>query len=242
MLPTDGDPCQELTPLERPRFFAGQILTEQDLRDAQEYLRGKDKRHSRYLHGFGVVCGLRVVPASPPHRQRVVVEPGLALDPWGREIVFPEAVEFALPGSEGGRSESFFLVLEYREMPTHPVPVPGPEEEQVASRMRETYALGLRREPPEGEGHTSREFCKRLQEAIREGMGAGRLHALLGEWVSQPCRPCMPDPAVTLARIDLPARGAITAAEINNWSHRPLALSADRVLQILVCALVGLER
>jgi hypothetical protein len=242
MTHADAEPCQELTPLERPRYFAGQMLTEQDLRDEQAYHRGKGKQHNRYLHGYGVVCGLRVVPTSPPRRGNVVVEAGLALDPWGREIVVPEAVEFELARSEEGRTGSFFLVLEYRETPTDLVPAPGPEEERVARRIRESYALGLRREPAEGDDRASREFCERLAEAIREGMGAERLHALLSEWVSQPCRPCVPDPAVTLARIDLPARGAITATRIDNWSHRRLALSADRVLQILLCALVGLER
>jgi hypothetical protein len=153
MIHADADPCQELTPLKRPRYFAGQMLTEQDLRDGQAYVRGKDKQHNRYLHGYGVVCGLRVVPASPPRRRRVVVEAGLALDPWGREIVVPEAVEFELAGPEVGRTGSFFLVIDYREGATDLVPVPGPpdpQEERVASRIRETYALALRREPPEG--------------------------------------------------------------------------------------------
>lgn len=44
----------------RNRFFAGRLLTAEDLKLEQEYLREKQKRHNRYLHGFGVVFGLEV--------------------------------------------------------------------------------------------------------------------------------------------------------------------------------------
>jgi hypothetical protein len=251
----DRDPCQELTPAKRNSYFSGQLLTEDDFREEQEYFRGKGKRHNRYLHGYGVVCGLRVVPAGPSQPMCVVVEPGLALDAWGREIVVPEPVEFDL-GERGcrgalgitGRTESPFLVVEYRESPADFVPVlpgpaqPGSQEESAASRILEAFELGLRREPPEVGDRVDLELCELLADGIRQGAGVERLHRLLCEIVSQPCRPCEPDPGVTLARIDLPARGAVTDAQIDNCSHRHLALSADRLLQVLLCTLGSLGR
>jgi len=80
-------PCPECGGLEclcRPRFFAGQLLTEDDLNLLNHYIIEKNKLHNRYLHGWGVVCGLEVVcdPCSG-----VVVNPGYALSPCGEDII-----------------------------------------------------------------------------------------------------------------------------------------------------------
>ena len=53
--------CGGLECLCRPRFFAGQLLSEEDLRALDHYIIEKNKLHNRYLHGWGVVCGLEVV-------------------------------------------------------------------------------------------------------------------------------------------------------------------------------------
>jgi hypothetical protein len=49
-----------MTTAVRPRYFAGQLLSEVDLRDEQAYQIAKQRLHNRYLHGYGVVCGLQV--------------------------------------------------------------------------------------------------------------------------------------------------------------------------------------
>ena len=56
-------PCPDCGGLEclcRPRFFAGQLLTEQDLNRLDNYILAKNRLHNRYLVGHGVVCGLEV--------------------------------------------------------------------------------------------------------------------------------------------------------------------------------------
>src|SRR5215468_10182302 len=56
-------PCPDCGGLEclcRPRFFAGQLLTEQDLNRLDQYIIAKNRLHNRYLVGHGVVCGLEV--------------------------------------------------------------------------------------------------------------------------------------------------------------------------------------
>src|SRR5690242_3026460 len=52
--------CGGLECLCRPRFFAGQLLTADDLNRLEGYILQKNKLHNRYLHGWGVVCGLEV--------------------------------------------------------------------------------------------------------------------------------------------------------------------------------------
>ncbi|GAB3744266.1 hypothetical protein GCM10027598_78540 [Amycolatopsis oliviviridis] len=70
----------------RPRFFTGQLLTEDDLTLLTDYVAGKDRLHNRTLSGPGVVCGLEVFCDSCPGGT-VSVRPGHALDCCGNDIV-----------------------------------------------------------------------------------------------------------------------------------------------------------
>lgn len=47
---------------DRLNYFYGQLLSVDDLRTEQAYFREKLKLHNRCLHGYGALCGLRVVP------------------------------------------------------------------------------------------------------------------------------------------------------------------------------------
>jgi hypothetical protein len=91
------DPCEEpCTPrcpacgglqcLCRPRFFPGQLLTDDDLNRLERYVVEKNKLHNRYLHGWGVACGLEVV-CDPCDPRGVIVRTGYALSPCGDDIV-----------------------------------------------------------------------------------------------------------------------------------------------------------
>lgn len=77
--------CGGLECLCRPRFFPGQLLTEEDLNRLDHYIVGKNRLHNRYLHGWGVVCGLEVV--CHPCPGEVTVRSGYALSPCGDDIV-----------------------------------------------------------------------------------------------------------------------------------------------------------
>jgi hypothetical protein len=79
--------CQGLTSLVRPRFVAGQVLTEVDLMELERYAVAAHRMHNRYLHGWGIVCGLDLV--CEDCGDGAVVRPGYALDPCGRDLVVP---------------------------------------------------------------------------------------------------------------------------------------------------------
>src|SRR5512147_266624 len=76
----------------RPQFFAGQLLTEEDLLLLNQYVVEKNRLHNRYLFGEGVACGLEVVE-HPCEPRKVIVNPGYALDCCGNDIVVPCPVE-----------------------------------------------------------------------------------------------------------------------------------------------------
>lgn len=93
----EKDPCRksecvcDTCWIQRPRFFNGQLLTDVDLKTGLDYVIEKNKLHNRYLHGWGVVCGLKVkcYPCCQGHGSsgKVVVEPGYAIDCCGNDIV-----------------------------------------------------------------------------------------------------------------------------------------------------------
>lgn len=70
---------------DRVRFFNGQLLTADDFDLQTEYFRKQNKQHNVYLHGDGVIRGLRVRAADPTGWQ-VIVEKGVAVDCSGNEM------------------------------------------------------------------------------------------------------------------------------------------------------------
>jgi hypothetical protein len=75
-------------PVRRVHYFFGQLLTPDDLQTEQDYHREMRYLHNRLL-GHGVVHGLDVTVGEG---STVVVSPGLAIDPCGREIVLTDDV------------------------------------------------------------------------------------------------------------------------------------------------------
>jgi hypothetical protein len=83
-----SNPCPECGGLEclcRPRFFAGQLLTAEELNGLERYVINKNKLPNRYLHGWGVACGLEVLCHACDNL--VTVKPGYALSPCGDDLI-----------------------------------------------------------------------------------------------------------------------------------------------------------
>src|SRR5205823_14328173 len=77
-----GCPSCETAPFTRNHYFTGKLLVERDFTDEQRYYVEKMRHHNRRLHGWGVVCGLRVHEHdNAACRDRFVcVDPGRAVD------------------------------------------------------------------------------------------------------------------------------------------------------------------
>jgi hypothetical protein len=86
--------CGGLECLCRPRFFAGQMLSEEDLQALDHYIIEKNKLHNRYLHGAGTVCGLQVL--CHECQGWVKITSGYAIDPCGNDIIVCQDHSFDL--------------------------------------------------------------------------------------------------------------------------------------------------
>ncbi len=154
-------PCG-LQKFERNRYFDGKLLVTRDFQQEQDHFRGKNRLHNDLLHGTGTVCGLKVEQhPNPACRHRfVVLEPGLALDCCGNEIVvheerivdLQELIEEALragglfPTTGDPADHDIYLRIAYTECNTEPVPALlddcGCTEANVEfNRTREGYRL-----------------------------------------------------------------------------------------------------
>jgi hypothetical protein len=89
-------PC-DIARFSRNNYYTGKLLTERELTAEQRYHIDKLRLHQLGLHGWGVVCGLKVTPHPECPSLYVVVKPGLAIDAAGREILVRSCVECPLP-------------------------------------------------------------------------------------------------------------------------------------------------
>src|SRR5262249_45118171 len=129
----------DIAQMARNNYFTGKLLVERDFTDEQRYFLGKLRRHDQRLHGWGVVCGLKVEPhPNPACRDRfVVIKPGTAVDCCGREILVPHEEYFDFhaqflsnwqkqhgPNSQPDteKSHRIQICVSYRECPTEDVP------------------------------------------------------------------------------------------------------------------------
>jgi hypothetical protein len=242
----------ELVTLERVRYFSRQALTAEDMTADQEYFRAKMRRHNRYLHGWGVVCGMIVAVAPTTQRPwQVQVGTGYALGPYGDEIYIPEPVFIDLgqcgpgaltdpcdPGTllrpnQSRQGATIFLAVRYEECFARPVRVmPGgcgcQEQACETSRIRDSFEIDCLEElPPSHQGQAPPSICDVL---------SGRNLQL--------CPPCPADPWVVLARVTLPASGNVPVAQsqIDNFVRRQLFSTAAIQDQVIRCCCGTQER
>jgi hypothetical protein len=105
-------------PIRRPHYFAGALLSPDDLVSEQNYHREKQRRHNLHCHGFGIVQGLKVSTAQKNCAAIVTIEPGVAIDPAGNEIELCGTAQLPLPESPAALE----LGIRFLERLSTPVP------------------------------------------------------------------------------------------------------------------------
>jgi hypothetical protein len=129
------------TALERLNYFHGQLLSPSDFTAEQEYFLARSRRHNRYLHGWGVVCGLKVTAANS---SEITVEPGLAIDCAGNEIQVLSQSRLKIPMN----LDVCFVVLQYVETQSSPIPnalgaATSTAEELTFMRIKEGFRIDI---------------------------------------------------------------------------------------------------
>jgi hypothetical protein len=178
------------------------------MRAEQEYLRDKQRRHNRLLHGWGVVCGLEVVVDTDKNAGPLAVKicSGYALGPYGDEICVPEAVPLDLaycaqpspmpcdpkyPVPQPVGTSPLLVMIRYAECPTRPMrTLPagcGCDETACEySRIRDGYEVQ----------------CMQVSETkLKEILAASGEITSVEKGKLPKCPPCPSDPWLLLASI-----------------------------------------
>jgi hypothetical protein len=88
-----GCTCCQTISFERPNYFCGQLLSDADLHVGLTYIREKNKLYHRTLHGYGVVCGLRLT-CDPDCCGSIRIGEGFAIDNCGNDLVVCQSLPF----------------------------------------------------------------------------------------------------------------------------------------------------
>jgi len=161
-----------LSPDLRVFYQYGMVLGLDDFVQEQTHNLGLDYHHERALHGYGTVYGLHVTTSTPPDAPddvTLTVEPGMAVDQWGRELTVPSAQCARLGAwlaaqevASSGTIESnlgisgelvVYVTAAYAECADDLVPLPGQpcstsSQIQQPSRLRDAWDIQLSWTPP----------------------------------------------------------------------------------------------
>ena len=120
---------------ERNRYFTGKYMTARDFRDEQSYFLSHHRWHQWTLHGWGIVWGLQVTLIDDSCLR---IEPGMAIDCHGRELILSHAVQFpvndvlkngeeeskcAAQGKPDQKLHDLLIGLRFNTIERDPVPV-----------------------------------------------------------------------------------------------------------------------
>jgi len=229
---------------QRNQYFYGKLLDVPHLALEQEYFNGKRWLLNRLLESSGVVSGLAVVPAV--NGTRLAIQPGVAIDGWGREIVVPAlGIPFdprqltddnGNPAGTQNGAGPVTITLCYQECGIDPAPVLvascSPAGDCAPSSTREQYAMVVKA----GSAVAGPVACN-FSNVFTPASGSNDLpdlHAALAARVSQPYADPTGLGCILLAQVNLPASGAITAAMIDN-SVRPVVVSNSILIELIFC-------
>ncbi|MFN9620247.1 MAG: hypothetical protein ACK55X_11095 [Synechococcaceae cyanobacterium] len=186
----DSDPATPGDPLSRLRFHYGQCLSAEDFEAEQRYFVLRQRLHNALLHGVGTVWGLAIRRREPRPEggDQLICDPGMAIDPLGREIWVPQPLCLDLAALEQSFWDQLqpvpaatdasdapanprrraYVVLRYEAclsdaVPVIPLPCGDDHDGLAASRLRDSFRLCLEAEAPADPYATVRDISARLR-------------------------------------------------------------------------------
>ena len=248
--------------LERVRYFPRQLLTADDMRAEQDYAREKLRRHNRFLHGWGVVCGCDLELIEDAKSPQVRVCPGYVVGPQGDEILINDCVDVDLklgvkadpctvrwpcppvgdmPGGERDRVSTVYIAVRYAECysrPTrvHPAGCGCDESACEYSRVRDSFEIKVLWELPQSHVKAAQDddkWCDAVRTTPPELLR--RLHT----FPVPPCPECVSEPWVVLATVAFPAGQAPGGTGVQplqiSYKHRRTLLATQRLQTAVLC-------
>ena len=224
---------------ERNNYFHGKLLSARDLKAEQLYFNEKRWLINRMILGWGIVCGLEVKQENGC----LVIEPGLALDCCGHELLVCEqkklgvkkiANDLRVDPCAPFRPIRWVLCLEYSECKTEPVKLPsacGDDELGEHNRIRDHYQLTVRELDEDCFEDQSDDCCP------YERLGCDPIHKVVLDG-SRKCPKCKDCECVLLA-IGTLERGPGDAAQFSLdedfWKYQRVVYTNPALANLIRC-------
>jgi hypothetical protein len=233
----------KLVPPERNHFFYGKLMDAGEFQKDQSYFNHKRSLVNRFVLGSGVVCGLNVThDGDTPGMLRI--EPGLALDTSGKEIVVAAPVTIDPRRHTNDRGEpqgtpiesgAVEIRLAYAESVTDHVPVlvadcdtPGGA---APSTIREGFRILVREAPDPAPSPPTCAFPE-LQSPPADRPLHQFLHELLCARTQRTAGEPPQDHSVSIARVTL---SASAIENIDLAAGRQVVYSNALLYELILC-------
>ena len=130
----------------RLHYFEKQFLRTQDFVDEQAYHVAMRRRHNIAQHVWGIVRGLEIIVSDDG---AISVQPGLAVDGFGRELVLPRAQGLRAEAFDDSGSDTLDVWLAYSRLSPDAAPAGwvgcGPPGANAFYRWQEVPVIRLER-------------------------------------------------------------------------------------------------
>lgn len=229
---------------ERLNYYFGKMLTVRDFKAEQSYLNEKRWLLNRLGLGWGVLCGLKIVPCGGG---KIAIQPGVALDSYGNEIWVAEQqvvdlaeAEIEDAGAEDLQSppepDCFYIYLKYVECQVEAAPVPVEDCGELKTdcaygRIREQFKIIVSRQKP----RIRRHFESALKDMRDCEYDCVRYLENPCPVIIESCPEREKCVGVPLGRVCFTEEQTITEKEIDNCAFRQIAFSNERLWELLRC-------
>lgn len=258
----ENEALRKLATPTRNHYFYGKLLDVFHFELEQNYTNQKRWLMNRLVLGYGVICGLKVTPANDG-TCRIRVQPGVAIDKWGREIILPEPSRAIDPtmltdacGQPVGPAPAYTYAAE--PAPT-PMPTPTPPPERCVHVCLAYHECPAELSPVMAGECGGEQQCEPgvIREQYRLLVRAGRAPLLprlacsealdgvfdsntinyehLVEWTLRGCQWAPDDPCIPLANIALPDDGCGLTQNSIDLNVRPIVYSNLLLRDLVLC-------
>ncbi len=234
---------------ERNNYYYGKLMTVRDFEAEQNYFNNKRWLINRMVNGWGVVCGLDVYKNK---ENEIIVKPGIAIDPCGREIVVCDET----PAKWGSKKpdchtkeeknskdkkrsieKEFYVCLEYMECKTEAVPLPpmecSPQDRCEYNRIRDSFRITLKTEADVNLEDPYGKYCPNTEKCEKS------IHDYLCEKLKDGCPDCPECPCIVLAKITITLQGnpecPTKEIEIASCFNRKLVYGNAMLFDLINC-------
>lgn len=235
---------ETLTALRRNNYYYGKLMDVLHFEMEQSYVNRKRWLLNRLSLGEGVLCGLTVQVVNG----ELCVNPGVAIDGFGREIIVPTVAcidpwqltdDCGKPQTalDPKATRQVTICLAYNECNTDYAPVMvadcNTREQAAAGTVVESYCLSIRdgvpASAPQGLGERA---CNSLFE-IKEDR-----HKLLGAALDESCPAPPENSCIPLATVLLQDG---TIGDPDCFTYRPMVYSNTVLLEMILCLAERIE-